>query len=741
MNIRLQISTGPATEFAFSHAGPTIRLGRDPAIELALQGEACQTISWQHACIALSAHGASIRDLNSRNGTFVNDRRIAGACPLRAQDVVRLGLTGPRLTVTELNLIELPGERPATQGMEAGAIPERQQRLFISIGIGAFVVLLALFGYVWGPGQKAASRSSTPTSDAGLVVQTEPPDPADLHDPATAQAQQLADGSRTVLAKYCHRCHGKDGAKEGGFDYVLDSDALVAQKKIIPGELGRSKLYQRLVSREDAMPPEGNKRPSASELAVLKAWIEAGAPSFVERSYLGARELLTAIRTHLESLPGADRPFQRYLTLTHLYNHSRARPSLPIYRAGLVKLLNSLSWKPTLVLPQPVDREATVYALDLRQLDWVQRDLWTAVVREYPYGLRYDREDQAELRELTRQIEALSPAPLLHVRADWFIAMASRPPLYHTLLGLPETARELEQRLGVDGAANFHSGQLQRAGFTRSGISNQNRMIERHPTRFGVYWKSYDVKLNQARGDLIRFPLGPGAPLFPTNPFPAEAFVQDGGEILFNLPNGLQGYMLVDQHDHRIPIAPIEIVRDAKEAAGTMQIVNGLSCMACHQNGIIKDGAQDIVRDSRSVSGEARRKVEQLYPPRERMAQLLQEDERRFLSTMQELTRPYAASLAIEPISAVARPFIKKELGPVEAACELGFADARDLQEAIKNSPFLRERLGLGSLVQGHGIKRQAWEAWEGGETLFQKAARELRVGQPVRPPEPPVAP
>ena len=51
--------------------------------------------------------------------------------------------------------------------------------------------------------------------------------------------------------------------------------------------------------------------------------------------------------------------------------------------------------------------------------------------------------------------------------------------------------------------------------------------------------------------------------------------------MIFNLPNGLQGYMLADAKDRRLDVpAPVAIVSDRSETSGTPEIVNGLSCMA-----------------------------------------------------------------------------------------------------------------------------------------------------------------
>ena len=63
-------------------------------------------------------------------------------------------------------------------------------------------------------------------------------------------------------------------------------------------------------------------------------------------------------------------------------------------------------------------------------------------------------------------------------------------------------------------------------------------------------------------------------------------------------------------------------------------------------------------------------------------------------------------------------------------AAELGVEPAR-LISAIDLNPRLRD-LGLGPLLDGAPIKREAWETREFGTSPFQEAARELRLGTPV---------
>ena len=46
--------------------------------------------------------------------------------------------------------------------------------------------------------------------------------------------------------------------------------------------------------------------------------------------------------------------------------------------------------------------------------------------------------------------------------------------------------------------------------------------------------------------------------------------------MIFHLPNGLQGYMLADAKDRRLDApAPISIVRDRDETAGTPEVSTG----------------------------------------------------------------------------------------------------------------------------------------------------------------------
>src|SRR4051794_25338160 len=93
-----------------------------------------------------------------------------------------------------------------------------------------------------------------------------------------APVAPLALRARAVLQAHCASCHGGLDKARGGFGYVLDRDRLVESAQLVPGQPRQSPLYQRIAAGE--MPPSGKRpRPSPDDLAALRRWIEAGAPT------------------------------------------------------------------------------------------------------------------------------------------------------------------------------------------------------------------------------------------------------------------------------------------------------------------------------------------------------------------------------------------------------------------------------------------------------------------------------
>jgi DNA-binding winged helix-turn-helix (wHTH) protein len=96
-----------AREFALA-PGANV-LGRVPGAAIWIES-AC--VSRRHALVTVAADGASIEDLGSKNGTFLNRRRVTGVQPLADGDEIGLG--------PERLVFRLPGAPPPTETQADG---------------------------------------------------------------------------------------------------------------------------------------------------------------------------------------------------------------------------------------------------------------------------------------------------------------------------------------------------------------------------------------------------------------------------------------------------------------------------------------------------------------------------------------------------------------------------------------------------------------------------------------------
>jgi tetratricopeptide (TPR) repeat protein/mono/diheme cytochrome c family protein len=528
-----------------------------------------------------------------------------------------------------------------------------------------------------------------------------------------AKSADLTAKAVAILKSHCHRCHGQDGANEGGFNYVLDRRQLVNRNKIIPGDTAKSKLFKRLISADDPMPPEEEKsRPSRDEIELVRKWIEAGAPdvgvSPPQRSAISQADIPKAIRGDLQKVAERDRRFTRYFTLSHLHNAGLSADEMQSYRHGLSKLINSLSWGPRVVVPKPIDAAATVFRIDLRDYQW-NENTWEAIQSANPYGITITSDDSTFCTEATR-------CRMPFVRGDWFVASAARPPLYHNILKLPESDRELEKVLRVDVAENIRQEKFVRAGFNGSGVSRNNRLIERHESGSVVYWKSYDFVGNTGRNNLFAHPLGPGDG--------EQHFQHDGGEIIFNLPNGLQGYLLVDGKGRRIDKGPTAVVSDPKRPDRAVE--NGLSCMSCHAKGLIEKNDQirgHVLKNPSAFAQADLESVKALYVPTDELTALIRKDAKRFQDAVLKTGAPLSVT---EPVAALALRF-EAEMDLPLVAAEAGVSpDA--LLKALDRSAALAKALGA-IKSSGGTVQRQVFV------DAFAELVSVLKLGehQPAR--------
>ncbi len=507
--------------------------------------------------------------------------------------------------------------------------------------------------------------------------------------------QQIAQDAYAIFEQSCLICHGPDGAYRETL--LIEHDTLITENgSVVPGAPESSRLYKRLLGEGGQLMPLGGPPLPDSQIETVKNWILAGAPDWTSTSTAGGAfisqgEVLNAIETHLMSLAPFDRNFARYFTMAHLYNAGETPGILQEYRKALYKLVNSLSWGVTVTNPTPIDPQGTIFYIDLRHYEWDVNNAWTQIEAEYPYHISFDAPTQTALKaQLTRlQGEMKTDIPSVHV--DWFVAQASLPPLYHDLLSLPLTDRELETQLEVNVIRNISNApgvRVWRAGTNNSGVSNNNRVVERHTSRYGAYWKSYDFAGSVGTQNIFTHPL---------------SFTPDGGEAIFNLPNGLQGYYLANASGFRLDDAPINIV--SNPAASDPTVRNGLSCFGCHTEGMktFEDQVRSVI-ESNATPAYDKAQALRLYVEQSEMNALLQEDMERYNEALEATG---GAVGDIEPISRFHEVF----QGPVDAAyaaAAVGLETEAFLEKIRENIGL--QNIGLLVLDSADGsMKRDTW--------------------------------
>ena len=102
MKVQLKVLSG-------SHAGKCIRLAGDRFV--IGRGEDCnlrsnsEAVSRQHCALTVKESQISVRDLGSRNGTFVNGKQIEGDQPLHSGDKLVIGPLQFELVVSDVKSV------------------------------------------------------------------------------------------------------------------------------------------------------------------------------------------------------------------------------------------------------------------------------------------------------------------------------------------------------------------------------------------------------------------------------------------------------------------------------------------------------------------------------------------------------------------------------------------------------------------------------------------------------------
>jgi len=487
-----------------------------------------------------------------------------------------------------------------------------------------------------------------------------------------------------ILENNCAKCHGAGSAGQGGIGYILNLEELITQRKVAPGDAEGSRIYARMTDPKSPMPPLPEMvRPSDTDTEIIGKWINecAGLQSCGDQPFYDTTKMLEMINQDLSKVDFQSKKTTRYLTFVHLYNAGWCDAEIELFRQALSKLVNSLSHGPLVTAPLAIDPERLIFRIDLTDYKWEARadlkpfklsepsfhfrdadplndspgsanadaaeqaelakeyrDIWEMMADQNPYTIEY-------LGEIAANLKTDSDTLFPIIQGDAFIDASSRSPLYYDILGIPRRSAQLnkndppcgdkgtadeclETQLGVsilaeiDAEFALDKDFTGRAGFKKSDVSRFNRIVERHLINGDsnrAFWISYDFAGQADEQNIFVNPLD---------------FDFDGGEIIFSLENGLQGYMLTDKLGTRLNEGPQAIVQDPSQEDNAVR--NGVSCIGCHGSGMIKvnDEIRESLVGSNLFDQATKDKINDLYPPRDAFTALQDEDVTRFNNSM-----------------------------------------------------------------------------------------------------------
>lgn len=243
-------------------------------------------------------------------------------------------------------------------------------------------------------------------------------------------------------------------------------------------------------------------------------------------------DVYEAVAADLSGLDAEDALFARYFSLANRWSSAPCDWSITAEAQALSKLVNSLSGDAAITAPLPIDRDQTLFRVDLRDYGWDEsvivdgeayEDVWEALVQNNPYALPFVGDDVGDAAAYTG-----ASVPVMF--ASTFIATATEPDVYYAVAGVPERLDVLLEELGVDPSAppppSFQ------AGFVGDGgVELVARQLQAQ-VRAGYLWQ-----ITEAGAALFSDPLAPPS---------------GQSELIFTLPNGLHGFAYMSSSGERI---------------------------------------------------------------------------------------------------------------------------------------------------------------------------------------------
>jgi mono/diheme cytochrome c family protein len=506
--------------------------------------------------------------------------------------------------------------------------------------------------------------------------------------------------AENVLRANCGMCHGSSLALDqasGRMNYIDNTDELVKQKKLIPLNSKGSLVIQRM--EDGSMPPSFSNLPKVTQADIDTVIQYIDQPSFWQDTAVAANcdvvvdfdRLYEEVSNDLrEADNDEDALNSRYIALTNRQSSGLCADdtSLDRDRQAIAKMVNALSTETVVHAPEPINKEQTIYRIDLRDYNWDRAinvvdggttlqggaftDVWEAIIANNPYAVPFvgNEADDAVA-------DSGTTVPVMF--ANSMLDAATIGNLYYAIIDVDVNdtlGNFILNDLGVDVQQNLIDEEQLRAGTTKSRISKQDRVIERDDIKIrqGALWQSFDFLADDQNDSIFDDPFG---------------FAAGGTEAIFTLPNGMLGYIIADDND--------AIVEDSDILLDTQQnnnrAITSVSCSSCHASGLIPviDEVHDVAIGNALLSQLNRDEIEQLdavYLSPEEFAQQIDDDTQGFYQAA--LSKAKVPLSGVDPVSFSFLQFDGR-VKLADAAGDLGLSAAK-LDDQIN---FLDPAIGV----------------------------------------------
>lgn len=297
-------------------------------------------------------------------------------------------------------------------------------------------------------------------------------------------------------------------------------------------------------------------------------------------------------------------------------------------------------------------------------------------------------------------------------RADWLITQLLDAHYYDFRGYNGKTLNQVAAEVGVDFKKSINLNADQRVAIAVSGVSESVRRIDRYQGiggrhNTGVFFATWDTKKNKSALD--KNPL-----------YNLIKFFPDGGEAIFELPNGLHGFVIYDARRNLVRAGDTELVNDyTVPGAHDKAVRPAIGCIRCHgpHQGLwpapnhikqLFDANEiDIAGDLNDPSSKANERLAGQYlGDFTRRLRLAREDYQRAVRRI-TVTPDYPQGLTVEEVSAavssIYNDYRYQPVTPQQAMLESG--GILPQQGPIKNVTLSLLRINV-------PVRRESWEEY-----------------------------